>query len=130
MVAMRRLLLALVLAAAVAAVPAAQGAQDLKLAFTSYLMVSKVHQKVPGGKPRKGDSIDFKDLLVNNTTQLGKKKGKPTAYDAGTVMYTSPTTQDIAGVTTVPGYGTLTFRGPMTQRKDGTVHIPVVKGTG
>src|SRR6266480_619311 len=65
-----------------------------------------------------GDKIEFKDLLVTTSNQLGKKKGKPVGYDAGTVIYTSPTTQEIEGVTTFPGYGTVTFGGVMKPMKD------------
>ena len=36
----------------------------------------------------------------------------------------------IEGVTTFPGFGTLTFGGEMKALKDGTVHVPVIKGTG
>src|SRR5262249_43389807 len=74
--------------------------------------------------------IEFKDLLVTTADQLGKKKGKAVGYDAGAVLYTSPTTQTISGTTTFPGIGTLIFKGEMASRKDGTVHVPVVDGTG
>src|SRR5438477_1642751 len=128
-VVVRRLLLMLGLAA-FAAAPAAQGATTVTLVFTSYTTITKTQDKPPRGKANAGDKIEFKDLLVTTSNQLGKKKGKPVGYDAGTVLYTSPKTQEIEGVTTFPGYGTLTFGGAMTPMKDGTVHIPVVKGTG
>jgi hypothetical protein len=124
----RRLVLILALAA-FAAVPAAQGATSVTLVFTSYTTVTQTHDKPPRGKANAGDSIDFKDLLVANSTQLGKK-GKPVGYDAGTVLYTSATEQKIEGVTTFPGVGTVTFEGVMKTMKDGTVRVPVVKGTG
>jgi hypothetical protein len=124
----RRLLLLLALGA-FAAAPAAQAATSVTLVFTSYTTITKTHDKPPRGKPNAGDSIDFKDLLVAVSTQLGKK-GKPVGYDAGTVLYTSKTAQKIEGVTTFPGVGTVTFEGEMKTLKDGTVHVPVVKGTG
>jgi hypothetical protein len=126
---MRRLLLTLGLLA-FAAAPAAQGATTVTYVFTSYTTVTKTHDTPPHGKANAGDKIEFKDLLVTTNNTLGKKKGKPVGYDAGTVVYTSAKTQTIQGVTTIPGVGTLTFAGPMTARKDGTVRIPVVKGTG
>ena len=131
---MWRVLRPVLLAAAVTAllaVPSAQAATSVKFVVTSYTTVTLTHDTKPKGKVNAGDSVDFKDLLVTTAdNELGKKKGKPVGYDAGTVLYTSPTTQKIEGVTTFPGVGTLTFRGAMTLRKDGTVHVPVVKGTG
>jgi hypothetical protein len=124
-----RLLLTLVFATAALA-PTAQGATPVSLEFTSYTTVTKTHDTVPRGKPNRGDRIDFKDLLVTTGNQLGKKPGKAVGYDAGSVLYTSPSTQTISGVTTFPGFGTLTFAGPMKTLKDGTVHVPILKGTG
>jgi len=128
-VVLRRLLLTLALVAAAAA-PAAQATTSVTLVFTSYTTVTKTHDTAPRGKPNAGDTIEFKDLLVATDNQLGKKKGKPIGFDAGTVLYTSPTKQNIQGLTTIPGVGTLTFGGEMKTMKDGTVHVPVVKGTG
>jgi len=124
-----RLLLAVVFATAALA-PSAQGATSVSLVFTSYTTVTKTHDTPPRGKPNRGDRIDFKDLLVTTSKQLGKKPGKAVGYDAGSVLYTSPSTQSISGVTTFPGFGTLTFAGPMKTLKDGTVHVPILKGTG
>ena len=102
----------------------------MTLVFTSYTTVTKTHDIPPHGKANKGDKIEFKDLLVAQSNQLGKRKGKPVGYDAGTVVYTSAKEQSIQGVTTFPGFGTLTFGGPMRSTKDGTVRVPVLKGTG
>ena len=49
---------------------------------------NETHDKPPVGKANRGDSIDFKDLLVNTRVQLGRPKGKPAAWDAGYVLYT------------------------------------------
>jgi hypothetical protein len=128
--AVARWLLLLLTLAGLAAAPAAQGA-TVTLTFTSYTTVTETHDTAPRGKVNKGDSIDFKDLLVTTSdNQLGKKKGRPVGYDAGTVLYTSANTQSIEGVTTFPGIGTVTFRGAMKTMKDGTVHVPVIRGTG
>jgi hypothetical protein len=122
--------LALVVALAALAVPAAQATTSVTLVFTSYTTVTKTHDLPPRGKGNAGDKIEFKDLLVATDNQLGKKKGKPIGYDAGTVLYTSATKQKIEGLTTIPGVGTLTFGGEMKTMKDGTTHVPVLKGTG
>ncbi len=129
-VTVRWLPLALLLSAALAVVPASQAAANLTLKLTSYTTVTQTHDIKPKGKANKGDSIDFKDLLVATDNQLGKKPGKPVGYDAGTVLYTSSTTQKIEGVTTFPGYGTVTFAGVMKTAKDGTTTVPIVSGTG
>jgi hypothetical protein len=125
---LRRLLLVVALVALAA--PAAQATTSVTLVFTSYTTITKTHDNPPRGKPNAGDKIEFKDLLVATDNQLGKKKGKPIGYDAGTVLYTGPTTQTIEGLTTIPGVGTLTFGGAMKTMKDGTVRVPVIKGTG
>jgi hypothetical protein len=122
--------LALVLALAALAAPPAQATTSVTLVFTSYTTVTKTHDTPPRGKANAGDTIEFKDLLVATDNQLGKKKGKPIGYDAGTVLYTTPKKQKIEGLTTIPGVGTLTFGGEMKTMKDGTVHVPVLKGTG
>jgi hypothetical protein len=124
----RRFLLTIAVAA-LAAGPA-HAATSVSYVFTSYTTVTKTFDTAPRGKANKGDRIEFKDLLVTTADQLGKKKGKAIGYDAGTVLYTSATTQTISGTTTFPGIGTLTFKGAMAAAKDGTVHVPVIGGTG
>jgi hypothetical protein len=124
-----RLVLAILLGALLGA-PAAQASTPVKLVFTSYTTVTQTHDTSPQGRANRGDSIDFKDLLVTTSQQLGKAKGNPIGYDAGTVVYTSRTDQKIKGVTTLPGFGTVSFAGSMKMRKDGTVHVPIVSGTG
>jgi hypothetical protein len=126
----RRLPLVLALTAATALVPSAQAATHMTLKLTSLTTVTDVHDTAPKGKENKGDNIDFKDLLLTTGDQLGKKKGKPVGYDAGTVLYTSATAQKIEGVTTFPGFGTITFVGPLKTAKDGTVTVPIISGTG
>jgi len=106
------------LVAAFVATPAAEASSPVTLVFTSYTTITKTHDTAPRGKPNAGDTIEFKDLLVAVSTQLGKK-GKPVGYDAGMVKYTSKTAQKIEGVTTFPGVGTVTFEGVMKTGKDG-----------
>ena len=84
---MIRKLLLLFALSAFAAAPAAQGATTVTLVFTSYTTITKTNDKPPRGKANAGDKIEFKDLLVTTSNQLGKKKGKPVGYDAGTVRY-------------------------------------------
>jgi hypothetical protein len=113
-----------------AAVSGAQAATHVTLRLTSFTTVTQSHDTAPKGKLNKGDSIDFKDLLVATSDQLGKKQGKPVGFDAGTVLYTSATRQKMEGVTTFPGFGTVTFAGEPKTAKDGTATVPIVRGTG
>ena len=46
---------------------------------------ANVHDRAPKGKLNAGDSIAFRDLLLNRKPQFGKKTGKPVAYDVGTM---------------------------------------------
>ncbi len=109
--------------------PAAQ-AQTVTIQLTSLTTIVVPHDQAPKGKPNKGDSIDFKDLLTNRTAQFGKKKGKPVAYDAGTLVYTSSTDTKITVVATFPGIGTITYRGPFATQKNGLTVVPISGGTG
>ena len=57
--------------------PIAQ-AQTVTIQLTSVTTVAQQHDTKPLGAS-KGDSIDFKDLLLNRVAQFGKAKGKPVA---------------------------------------------------
>jgi hypothetical protein len=128
---LRKFLLGAAVAGFAWAAPGAQGATSVTIVFTSYTTITKTHDTPPRGKPNGGDKIEFKDLLVATANQFGRlKKGKPVGFDAGTVYYTSPKTQRIEGLTTIQGLGTLTFGGEMKASKDGSVRVPVLKGTG
>jgi hypothetical protein len=87
----RRLAVILVLVSAVALAPSAQGGQRLTLSFVAQLVdVHANNATAPVGKPNNG--FDFDDVLVNTTTQLGKKNGAPTGWDHGTIVYLNATT--------------------------------------
>jgi hypothetical protein len=124
----RRLAVVLVLVSAAALASAAQGKQRLTLSFSARLVVARANETAPVGKPNSG--FDFDDVLVNTRTQLGKSKGQPAGWDHGTLVYLSATTLEIVGVTTLPGYGTLTFDAVTNMRKDGSYDVPVIRGTG
>jgi hypothetical protein len=109
--------------------PAAQ-AQTVTIQLTSLTTIVLPHDLAPKGKPNKGDSIDFKDLLTNRTAQFGKQKGKPVAYDVGRIVYTSPKDTRITVIATFPGLGTITYRGPFETRKDGNTVLQISGGTG
>jgi hypothetical protein len=105
-------------------------AQTVTIRLTSLLTVRQDHDRAPKGKASKGDSIDFKDLLLNRKPQFGKKAGVAVAYDVGTMTYTSKTTTRITVKATFPKIGTITYAGPFVTKKDGTTVIPITGGTG
>jgi hypothetical protein len=108
--------------------PVAQ-AQTVTIQLTSVTTVAIQHDTKPVGAS-KGDSIDFKDLLLNRVSQFGKKKGKPVAYDVGTITWKNAKLTTIKCVATFPGVGTITYAGGFNARADGTTVIPIISGTG
>jgi hypothetical protein len=105
-------------------------AQTLTIEVTSIPTQAKVHDRAPQGRLNAGDSIAFKDLLLNRKRQFGKRTGKPVAYDVGTLIYTSKTERRISATATFPRIGTITYAGPVVERKDGSTVIPITGGTG
>lgn len=106
-------------------------AQTVTIQLISFTTLTTQHDTPPKGKGNKGDSIDFKDLLLNDVArQFGKKKGKAVGYDAGIVRYTSATRQEMLVRATFPGVGTITFQGVMEPRSNGDVVLPITGGTG
>ena len=78
-------------------------AQTVKIRLTSLTTILGQHDTQPKGKANKGDSIDFKDLLLNKEPQFGKATGKAVAWDEGEVLYTSATTTEDQGDRDLPG---------------------------
>jgi hypothetical protein len=124
-----RLLLVSSLVAALA-VPAAAEAAVVKIQLTSETTVVLQHDTKPKGKANKGDSIDFKDLLLNRVAQFGKAKGQPVAYDVGHLVYRSATDRRITVTATFPGLGTITYVGDFTNASSGTTVVKITGGTG
>jgi hypothetical protein len=111
--------------------PVAAQADTVTLKFMSYVRLqTTVRDTKPVGQGNKGDKIAFRDLLLNVVPLFGKGKGKPVAYDVGTVLYTSTTRQTINCTVYFTGIGTLVYEGPLTERADGNIVLPVSKGTG
>ena len=104
-------------------------AQRVRIAVTSLTTQAKANDLPPKGKPNKGDTIAFKDLLVNRTSQFGKPKGKAVAYDTGTLLYTSSTQTTMKVTAIFPGVGTIFYGGPF-RTKHGITVLPITGGTG
>ena len=122
----RRLLLVAVLAfVALPAVTAAAVTQQIKVISVTVSTVS--HDVGPKGAS-KGDTIAYRDRLVNAAQQFGKKKGEAVGSDSGTMTFTGAHTATFQGTAVLPG-GTLTLSGPVYSTTAGLV-VPVTGGTG
>jgi hypothetical protein len=125
-----RLLLALALASTALVLSAAAQAATVKIELTSETTVVQQHDTKPKGKVNKGDSIDFRDLLLNRVAQFGKAKGQPVAYDVGRLVYRSATDRRITVTATFPGLGTVTYTGDFTNNSSKTTVFRITGGTG
>jgi hypothetical protein len=111
--------------AALPAVTAAAANQQIKVISVTVSTVS--HDVGPKGAS-KGDTIAYRDKLVNAAQQFGKKKGAAVGSDSGTMTFTGPHTATFEGKAVLPG-GTLTLSGPVYSTTAGLV-VPVTGGTG
>jgi hypothetical protein len=123
---MRRVsLLALVTALAVA--PAA-AAKKLTIAVTSVSISIKPTDVAPKGAS-KGDTVVYRDRLLNAKAQFGRAKGAAVGSDRGTMTFTGPHGARFSGVAVLPG-GTLRLEGKVLPQPDKSLAIPVSGGTG
>ena len=113
--------------AGVAAAPAAAAPARVIL-VTSDAVAMRVHDVPPRG-PSRGDTVSYRDRLVNAVAQFGKPRGVNVGTDAGTLTFTSAHTATFRGTTRLPG-GTLTLAGAVYTLANGDLVIPVVAGTG
>ena len=86
------------------------------------------HDTPPKGAS-KGDSVVYRDRLVNAVRQFGRKRGAVVGRDRGTMTYTSRDSARVDGVATLPG-GTLRLTGPVHALANGGLVIPVDGGSG
>lgn len=105
--------------------PAGAQTQQIKVISVSVATVS--HDVGPKGAS-KGDTIVYRDRLVNAAAQFGKKKGVQIGSDSGTMTFTSAHTATFKGEAVLPG-GTLTLAGSVYSTPQGLV-VPVTGGTG
>jgi hypothetical protein len=107
--------------------PSAAGAKIVTIQVLS-IGAAKVHDRPPKGTS-KGDTVVYRDRLVNAKAQFGKKKGVRVGSDRGTMTFTSAHAARFSGSATLPG-GTLTLQGRVTALPDNALAIPVTGGTG
>jgi hypothetical protein len=128
---MRVRLTALTIAAAALLVPAAaqSRAQDTLVIKVISVSVKLTQNDRPPKGTSKGDTIVFKDDLVNAVAQFGKKPGAKVGTDSGTMTFQGPGSATFKGRAVLPG-GTLTLRGRVLAAQGGGITIPVTGGTG
>jgi hypothetical protein len=122
----RRLLVGICVAFATLPVASATaGTSTIKVTSVTVTQVS--HDVKPKG-PSRGDTIVYRDRLVNAAAQFGKHKGAVVGSDSGKLTFSGPHTATFQGKAVLPG-GTLTLSGPAYTSAAGLV-IPVTGGTG
>jgi hypothetical protein len=113
--------------AGLAASPA--GAATPRVILVTSDTVATTVRDLPPRGPSKGDTVAYRDRLVNAVAQFGKPRGSTVGTDAGTLTFTGAHTATFRGLTRLPG-GTLTLSGPVYTLGNGGLVIPVVSGTG
>jgi hypothetical protein len=122
---MRKLVLIAALAAVLAA-PPAQGGR-LTIVVTSVALSAKPNDVAPKGTS-KGDTIEYRDRLLNAKQQFGRARGAVVGSDRGTMTFTSAHAATFSGVAVLPG-GTLQLQGRVVSVGK-SFAIPVSGGTG
>jgi Dirigent-like protein len=122
---MTRVVVIAALGAALAA-PTAQGGR-LTIVVTSVALSAKPVDVAPKGSS-KGDTIEYRDRLLNAKPQFGRAKGAVVGSDHGTMTFTGAHTATFSGVAVLPG-GTLELRGRVVSVGK-SFAIPVSGGTG
>ena len=112
--------------AAGTAVAAPPGLTTIRVVSVSMQFVE--HDTPPKGAS-KGDSVVYRDRLVNAVRQFGRKRGAVVGRDRGTMTYTSRDSARFDGVATLPG-GTLRLTGPVRALANGGLVIPIDGGSG
>ena len=127
---MRLRFASLLLLVALVAVPAASSAQKRPTTISVVSVATKVVERDrPPKGGSKGDTVVFRDNLLNAEKQFGKAKGAKVGTDYGTLTFKSKTVAHFNGKAILPG-GTLTLKGQVFSLRGGGMTIPVTGGTG
>jgi hypothetical protein len=120
-----------VLLAALAPVPAGSAAQKppTTISVVSVSIGKPIETDKPPKGASKGDTIVFRDDLLNAQKQFGKPKGAKVGTDYGTLTFKSKKVAHFNGKAVLPG-GTLTLKGQVFALQGGGMTIPVTAGTG
>jgi hypothetical protein len=115
-----------VLAAAVFA--SAAEAKTITFSVTSVTLSIKPTDLPPKGTS-KGDTIVYRDRLLNTARRFGRPKGAIVGSDHGTLTFTGAHTARFSGTVVLPD-GTLRLAGSVTPLANGMLQFRVAGGTG
>jgi hypothetical protein len=115
---------------ALAAAVFASAAQAETITFSVISVSVSVKQTdLPPKGASKGDTIVYRDRLLNTTRRFGRPKRAVVGADHGTLTFTSAHTARFAGTAVLPD-GTLRLAGGVTPLGSGVLRFRVVGGTG
>jgi len=123
---MRPAALIAVLVAAVFA--SAAQAETLTFTVTSVSVSVKQFDLPPKG-PSRGDTVVYRNRLLNTVRRFGRTKGAVVGSDHGTLTFTSAHAATYAGTTILPD-GTIRLAGRVTPLANGMLQFKVAGGTG
>ena len=118
----------LIVAVVALAVAGSASAKTMTIKVTSVSTLYKPTDLAPKGTS-KGDTIEYRDRLLNAGAQFGKKTGAVVGSDHGTMTFTGAHTATFSGVAVLPG-GTLRLSGAVVALANNAFAIPVISGTG
>ena len=100
----------------------------LTISVTSVVSARTEKDTPPAGTSR-GDTVHFRDRLLNAVPQFGRAADEQVGTDRGTMTFTGPHTARLEGEAVLPD-GKIIFRGKMTPVSRTSVTVPIVGGTG
>ena len=114
---------------AAVALPATAATGPVRTIVVTSVTEKYVSHDIPPKGASKGDTIVYRDRLLNARAQFGKRTGTKVGTDSGTLRFTGAHTASFKGRATLPG-GTLTLSGDVYTLQNGDLVIPVTGGTG
>lgn len=102
--------------------------KTVTIRVTSVVSARNAQDAPPKGASD-GDTIHFRDRLLNRERRFGKEVDEQVGTDRGTLTLTGPHTARIEGEAVLPD-GRVRFSGAMTPVANNSVTVPIVGGTG
>jgi allene oxide cyclase-like protein len=113
---------------ATTAAPARTKTKTVTIRVMSVVSARHANDTPPKGASE-GDTIHFRDRLLNRLPQFGKEVDEQVGTDRGTLTLTGPHTARLEGEAVLPD-GRIRFSGEMTPVAHNSVTVPIVGGTG
>ena len=107
---------------------AASAAAQQTIAVTSVTVSLSRRDVGPTGTSA-GDSVTYRDRLLNAAPQFGRRRGAVVGSDRGRLTYSTAHTATYKGTVTLPG-GTMELAGSVYSTPAGGLVVPIVGGTG